>query len=186
MKIPNDAWKSVLARSALLMLIGGYGACSCAHAYGAASLCTSDEAVLFSCDVKDGKKVSLCASQPISASQGYLQYRFGKGGAVELQYPADLHESQKKFAYSHYSRYQVSRTVVSFENGGYKYSITNDYEGDMPGEKSTKIQGVEVSKGEKATMLACKRDAINKMSALESVIPCDRDDPVSGADCPAQ
>lgn len=51
------------------------------------SHCAKDESIVFNCSV--GKKiVSVCASKSISATSGYLQYRFGPKGAPELIYPA--------------------------------------------------------------------------------------------------
>jgi hypothetical protein len=60
----------------------------CAQLAGAVeSHCEQDESIIFNC--RTGKKiVSVCASKTISASSGYLQYRFGPKGAPELILPA--------------------------------------------------------------------------------------------------
>lgn len=48
--------------------------------------CTDQEQIIFSCSL--GKKsVSICASADFSAHGGYLQYRFGNPGAIELALP---------------------------------------------------------------------------------------------------
>jgi hypothetical protein len=45
------------------------------------SLCTKGEKVVFSCALKSSTKtVSLCSSQKLTKSEGYLQYRFGVPG----------------------------------------------------------------------------------------------------------
>jgi hypothetical protein len=50
------------------------------------SLCTAAEQTVFSCST--GKKVlSVCASATVNRNTGYLQYRFGSPGAIELQLP---------------------------------------------------------------------------------------------------
>lgn len=56
--------------------------------FGAAeTLCKQQEQVIFSCSL--GKKtVSVCASNDLSANSGYLQYRFGQPGRIELNLPA--------------------------------------------------------------------------------------------------
>jgi hypothetical protein len=48
--------------------------------------CATDELIVFNCST--GKKiVSVCASKTMSATSGYLQYRFGRKGSPELIYP---------------------------------------------------------------------------------------------------
>ena len=50
------------------------------------SHCAIDETIIFNCNT--GKKiVSVCASKTISATTGYLQYRFGPKGSPDLVYP---------------------------------------------------------------------------------------------------
>jgi len=64
--------------------------------------------VIFSCAVKrPAKIVSVCASKDITAEKGYLQYRFGLPGKIELEYPKDRTGTQQKFKYSHYFRAPV-------------------------------------------------------------------------------
>jgi hypothetical protein len=52
------------------------------------SLCTKDERIIFSCPVKrPAKIVSVCASKDLTSDRGYLQYRFGLPGKIELEFP---------------------------------------------------------------------------------------------------
>ncbi|STX47260.1 Uncharacterized protein conserved in bacteria [Legionella hackeliae] len=53
-----------------------------------ASLCQSNEQVVFSCPTKNSKTISLCASEDLSAATGTIQYRFGKKNNIELFYPS--------------------------------------------------------------------------------------------------
>src|SRR5262249_11408484 len=72
------------------------------------SLCATSEKIIFSCPVKrPAKIVSLCASKDLTSDRGYLQYRFGLPGKVELEFPKDRTATQQKFQYSHYFRAQV-------------------------------------------------------------------------------
>ena len=51
-------------------------------------LCANDEQVVFAC--KTGEKaVSVCASREASRTSGYIQYRFGKPGSLEMTLPAN-------------------------------------------------------------------------------------------------
>jgi hypothetical protein len=52
------------------------------------TLCQADEDVLFSCNASK-KLISVCASRDLEADHGYLQYRFGSPGKVELAIPSD-------------------------------------------------------------------------------------------------
>jgi hypothetical protein len=59
-----------------------------AQAAASPTLCESGEEVLFSCST--GKKViSICASKDLAREHGYMQYRFGLPGKVELSVPSD-------------------------------------------------------------------------------------------------
>src|SRR5262245_47501704 len=51
-----------------------------------ASHCAAEEKILFNCST-GAKTVSVCATSPLSAEAGSVQYRFGPPGAPELRYP---------------------------------------------------------------------------------------------------
>jgi len=90
----------------------------------AVTLCQRDEQILFHCSVQEGRKmVSLCGSSQLTATEGYLQYRFGPARKVELEFPRQRGESQKQFRYAHYLRYQVDRTELNFKRDGYTYTL---------------------------------------------------------------
>jgi hypothetical protein len=108
------------------------------------TLCAKDERVIFSCPVKrPAKIVSLCASKDLTNDHGYLQYRFGLPGKIELEYPKDRQGTQSKFQYTHYFRAQFDMTSIGFTIDGYEYSVFDDYNG----EEKPKIisQGVSVT-----------------------------------------
>jgi len=88
------------------------------------SLCSNGERVMFSAMVRGSNKlVSLCSSKQLTDSQGYLQYRFGRPGKVELEFPKNREATQSGFRYSRYTRPLVTYVVLRFETGGYLYSI---------------------------------------------------------------
>jgi hypothetical protein len=97
----------------------------------ALSLCQKGEKVVFSCAVRRaGKIVSLCSSSKLSKAEGYLQYRFGRPGQVELEFPKDRSTSREAFKYSHYFRAQVDSTEISFTVDGYTYSVFDEFNGE--------------------------------------------------------
>ena len=108
------------------------------------SLCTKDEQIIFSCNVKrPAKIVSLCGSKDLAKERGYLQYRFGLPGKIELEYPKDRQGTQAKFQYTHYLRFQVDLTEINFNLDGYEYQIFDTYNGEEKPKIST--QGVSVT-----------------------------------------
>jgi hypothetical protein len=95
------------------------------------SLCAKDEKVVFSCQLKRSMKiVSLCSSQKLTKESGYLQYRFGMPGKVELEFPSNRADSLTVFKYSHYFRAKVDSTEVSFSRNGYTYLVFDEYNGE--------------------------------------------------------
>ena len=132
------------------------------------SHCAPAEQILFHCRMQhSAKMLSLCAARDLSATSGYLQYRFGRPGKVELEFPQDRTKTQRHFRYSHYFRFQTDRTELSFRHGGFEYVVYSDYEGDMkPARKDT---GVRVN----TTELPCGGQLIDRLSRLASVVPCD-------------
>jgi hypothetical protein len=136
------------------------------------SLCARDERIIFSCPVKKPARiVSLCASKNLTADQGYLQYRFGLPGKVELEFPKERTGTQQKFQYTHYFRAQVDLTEISFSNNGYEYQITDDYNGEEKPAQS--IQGIMVTAPgkPKEISLACRTKPKADYTDLQAVLP---------------
>jgi len=138
----------------------------------AGTLCAKGERVIFSCPVKrPAKIVSLCASKDLTSETGYLQYRFGLPGKIELEYPMDRTGTQAKFQYTHYFRAQVDLTEISFSNNGYEYQITDDYNGEEKPAQS--IQGVSITAPgkPKEVSLACRAKPKADYTDLQAVFP---------------
>src|SRR4030095_14047035 len=90
-----------------------------------------------------GKLVSLCASPDLTREKGYLQYRYGLPGKIELEFPASRTGSQQMFQYTHYLRYQVDLTEINFQIDGYEYQIFDTYNGEE--KPAIAEQGVSVT-----------------------------------------
>ena len=138
----------------------------------AGTLCANDERIIFSCPVKRPAKIaSLCASKDLTSDRGYLQYRFGLPGKVELQYPKGRAGTQQKFQYTHYFRARFDMTEISFNVNGYEYQISDDYNGE---EKPAQIiQGVSVKAPgkDKETNFPCRTKPRADYTDLQAVLP---------------
>jgi hypothetical protein len=159
--------------------------CATASAVQTPSHCSPSEAIIFSCRIKGSTKVlSLCGSKELSKDTGYLQYRFGRPGAVELTFPEEKRNSQAQFLFDHYFRFQVDRTEVIFKNGAYTYSIYDSYEGDE--KPASRHRGVTIENesgaGPENQDLECTGPVISRLVKLEEVIPCNKENPLSN--CP--
>lgn len=137
----------------------------------AASLCEKSEKVIFSCTIKKSAKVvSFCSSVNVTKDQGYVVYRFGLPGKIELEFPKTLSGTQASFKYSHYLRAQVDETEISFTSEGYRYAIFDDYYGDQ--NPAIHQQGVRVNApDDKETTLLCGGRAKADYSNLGDVFP---------------
>ena len=142
-----------------------------AQAVKPASLCGKDEKTIFTCQVKPSTKtVSLCSSASLTKTEGYLQYRFGLPGKVELEYPKDRTVSREAFAYSHYFRAKVDLTEISFSLDRYSYTVFDNYNGE---EKPTiSSQGVTVtsSDNQKEVTYTCRSRAKVDFGNLSEVL----------------
>src|SRR5713226_3228774 len=108
------------------------------------TLCAKDERIIFSCPVKrPAKIVSVCASKYLASDRGYLQYRFGLPGKIELEFPKDRTGTQEKFHYTHYFRARFDLTEFDFTIDGYQYQVFDDYNGEE--KPAVSSQGVSVT-----------------------------------------
>ena len=88
------------------------------------TLCTGQEAAIFSCSVLSGKIVSLCASPDLSRNSGYLQYRYGHSAdSLELQFPKDARRADDTFKFMQQYFAKGGTTALSFWVGPYRYSV---------------------------------------------------------------
>src|SRR6185436_15727440 len=136
------------------------------------SLCAKEERIIFSCPIKrPAKIVSVCASKDLTAERGYIQYRFGLPGKVELEFPKDREGSQQKFQYSHYFRARVDLTEISFTINGYEYQVTDEYNAEE--KPAQTIQGVMVTAPgkPKEVSFTCRIKPKADYTDLQAVLP---------------
>ena len=125
----------------------------------AGSLCEKDEKVVFSCPItKPAKIVSLCSSKELTKERGYLQYRFGLPGKIELEFPKHREQTQTAFKYSHYFRAQFDLTEISFTQDGHEYALFDDYNDEQ--KPARHDQGIKITppNGKEVT-LTCRGKA---------------------------
>jgi hypothetical protein len=140
-----------------------------------ATLCAKDERIIFSCPVKPPAKiVSLCASKDLTGERGYLQYRFGVPGKIELEYPNDRTGTQAKFHYVHYFRARVDLTEINFSINGYDYQIFDDYNGEEKPSISTQGVNVTVPGKAKEVSFVCRAKPKTDYADLPAVLPNDQ------------
>lgn len=136
------------------------------------TLCAKDERVIFSCPVKrPAKIVSVCASKDLTSHRGYLQYRFGLPGKIELEYPKDRNETQKKFHYTHYFRARFDLTSINFDIDGYEYSVFDDYNGEEKPEIISRGVSVAAPGKPKEVSFVCRAKPKADYSDLQAVLP---------------
>jgi hypothetical protein len=95
-----------------------------AQAFSHPSHCSKEEKTVFSCLI--GKKVvSVCASENLSPTDGYMQYRFGKPGHLERRVPAkEAHPFKEKVGANAYDGPQGSQNgTIDFVNGDHSYTV---------------------------------------------------------------
>lgn len=140
------------------------------------SLCAKDERIIFSCPVKrPAKIVSICAAKDLTGDRGYLQYRFGLPGKLELEYPKDRTGTQQKFHYTHYFRAQVDLTEIGFTIDGYEYSVFNDYNGEEKPAISSQGVSVTAPGKPKEVSFVCRTKPKADYSDLQAVLPNNQD-----------
>ena len=147
---------------------------ACATPPVAGSLCEASQTAYFSCRTARHKTISLCGALPSA-----LQYRYGKAGHLELAFPDDAAQGAQRFAYAHYSRYQVERSEISFSHGTADYTLF-DYTED-----GRRTAGVQVGTADgKAAEIRCAGVIQGALSPLGKRLRCDADSALDGGHCP--
>lgn len=86
------------------------------------SLCQPGETAVFSCAI-GGKIASLCASGDIGPSQGSLNYRFGRQGAIELTHPDKPIPPGQAFSTAVIGDAGFAGDIVRFSRGDTRYTL---------------------------------------------------------------
>lgn len=129
------------------------------HPETSTTLCAPAETVVFSCQTGT-KRASVCASADITDSQGHLQYRYGRPGAVELTLPGTNKGRDTIEGYASLYPNGVTTMHLRFRNGdvGYVVYAVNSYRTAPDGIREWEEQaGVVVEKGGAVALhLTCK------------------------------
>jgi hypothetical protein len=101
------------------------------------------------------KILSVCASDNLTNSSGYLQYRYGSSAnTVDMYFPKDKRTSQSVFSYS--------SEGLSFNNGSIKYRV---YTQGSAGVKTFWAKDVSRNK-----TLPCQGAVTNQLNKLQGIL----------------
>ena len=127
--------------------------------------CAVDEKIVFSCST--GKKiVSICASKDAAKDKGYMQYRFGPTGKLELTFPETKEPANKNFSFVHELYAHGTAEIINFTKGAFSFAVAH-YWDSKSGDSGT----VEVTKsGKLLTTINCKTPLIYmEMDSLKAL-----------------
>ncbi len=137
-----------------------------------ASLCEAHEHQYFSCATSKTKRLALCGSEP-GAPTAWLQYRFGKVGALELAFPAKKEGSLKAFLWERHLHVNSMSFAVRFVNGGFSYLLfdqntmgsATDHGAGVLIDKATTLPdgGVTLASASKTVSVLCRDEAETRL-----------------------
>ena len=91
-------------------------------AFGKGTLCERNE-INYSTCLSGSRLISLCASRDLDGQNGYMQFRYGKPGKIEISYPDKTQNPRYVFFESHRSYTDGSESRISFTREGAKYVL---------------------------------------------------------------
>ncbi|WP_123515731.1 hypothetical protein [Pseudomonas frederiksbergensis] len=103
------------------------------------TLCDSSEDIYFSCPLVGGKTVSICASGNDKPASGYVQYRYGVPGKVELIFPQKKDPPKGRFFIVNASEGSVNMDIIKFKTGRYTYLVAQAFVGFLTVLKDDKV-----------------------------------------------
>jgi hypothetical protein len=126
------------------------------------SFCFVDEVIVFSCHSTNGNTISLCSSPTLTASEGYLQYRFGVLGKIpELVHPKRPEHPKAHFISGTVPHSGGGASYLKFSKGNYFYTVFTGIGKDW------KKEGVVVKKaGKQITYVACDGPLISEIGPV--------------------
>jgi hypothetical protein len=91
------------------------------------TLCSAEEDIYFSCPLSGGKTVSVCAQGNNKPTAGYVQYRYGVPGKIEMLYPQKNVPPKGKFFVVDASEGSVNLNNIKFKKGPYTYLVNQAF-----------------------------------------------------------
>jgi hypothetical protein len=141
------------------------------------SLCARDEKTVWSCETTNRKIASICSSRQLDEHRGYVQYRFGRPGQVELVFPQQRQDTQSGFTYKRYTRPLVTYLAIRFTTGGYTYKIYDRFnDEERPARRDAYTSVVAPGEGAKTVDLNCRKPITGSLTALEDIVQKSTDD----------
>lgn len=118
---------------AFIVVANIQSAANAADPGGEETLCNEGEEVYFSCELEGVHKIaSICATNNVSPTDGYVQYRYGTRSKLDFKYPSTLVSPQDTMSIIDVSRTALGLgTHVKFTNGDFHYVVSNAL---IPGE----------------------------------------------------
>ena len=135
------------------------------------SLCARDEKIIWSCETATRKIVSICGSRQLDKQRGYLQYRFGRPGRVELEYPQRRENTQTAFAYFRYTRPLVTYLGLRFKINEYDYEIYDNSNEEERGGSEAGVTVTPAGNAAKTVDYRCRKPVVHHLIELEEVVP---------------
>jgi hypothetical protein len=127
----------------------------------AQTLCRTGEMDYFSCETTANRKiVSICGNITNGEidSESWLQYRFGKKGAIELSYPQDTSGSVEKFEGNYFGRYGVADLRFIAGRTLYGVALNLPYDGDEAQRRKKSSGNISVTLGKsKHVRIGCTK-----------------------------
>lgn len=126
--------------------------------------CAEQEATVFGCVLESGAFLSVCASEPLGASGGYVQVRVGPLGQPSVVFPPE-EQGVEGLVFDRYTRPQVTYTRLYFEQDGRRYEVFDEaHYGET-------ARGFKITKpGMAASSDPCTEPVTGTLLVLEDVI----------------
>ena len=138
----------------------------------AIALCDAGEKLIFGCKVAGGKEFSLCTSQVVNKRSGYLRYRFGVPGSLEINYPADRAKPQYFFKFSRQTRFESESQYIRFSYQDNRYEVFDEKQTVAGIDKRTSgVRNTKSGVNFYATENVCIGTPDGNLRTLENVLP---------------
>ena len=131
---------------------------------GTPSLCAPKETAYFSCQAQNGKTISLCGDSRVTDPKGpddsWLQYRYGRAGAIELAYPNSRKDSLARFTAERIRANGGLNSIdsVTFDNGLFHYAVEYVVPDGAPSWSGVTVE--ERSKSRQVAKISCKSTSV--------------------------